>query len=199
MATVFGAVSCGNILFLNGMTSPSHHLWDKVLIRSLSEKGHNITMVSVDDDKNPPPNVHYIYLESAYSTLYSGLSFDLLDMADQTPVEGIFGVYEWCEMCCKGILNSRGLDIIQNYPNDFKFDLVIHDFTCGPCLLPLIHKFKYPPVVSVSMLGNPPFVRHLTGGQNFPAIVPHYITSLPQLMNYPQRIYNSFLHIIDAV
>lgn len=114
------AINGGNILFLNGIVSPSHHLWNRVLIRGLAAKGHNITMVSVDNDKSPQANIHYIFMEATYYTLYGGQdSVDLLKMADQKSVSALGGVYKWCDLNCDGVLNSKGLDIILNYPNDF--------------------------------------------------------------------------------
>lgn len=197
---VIQMISCDNILFLNGMASPSHHLWNKVLIEGLAEKGHNITMVSVDNDKNPPPNVHYIYLEAVYETLYGGEStIDLLAMSDEKSFEAIQSLYVWCDQCCQGILNSKGLDIILNYPNDFKFDAVIYDFTCGPCLLPLIHKFNYPPLISVTAFNNPPYTHHLIGGQKYPAYVPHFVTEYSNQMSFPQRVFNSILYLADTM
>lgn len=192
-------IYCGNILFLNGVASPSHHLWNRVLVRGLAAKGYNITMVSVDDDKNPQPNIHYIFLEATYDTLYSNSSVDLLQMADQSGLEAIKGVYEWCEANCDGILKSKGLDVILNYPDDFKFDAVIYDFTCGPCLLPLIHKFNYPPLVSVTAFNNPPYSHHLVGGHKYPASVPHFVSNYDQKMNFFQRAHNMLLYACETM
>lgn len=200
LLTIVETIYCKNILFLNGIASPSHHLWNGVLMKGLAQKGYNLTMVSVDTDINPPPNIHYIFMEATYDTIYGGNnSFDLLEMSKQSPLQAISGVYDFCDFCCEGILNSKGLDIILNYPNDFKFDAVIYDFTCGPCLLPLIHKFNYPPLISVSAFSNPPYTVHLTGGQKFPAFVPHYSLDFPQIMNFPQRIFNTLMYAIDTM
>lgn len=193
------AALSANILFLNGIASPSHHLWNRVLVRGLASKGHNITMVSVDDDQNPPANVHYIFLEAVYSTLYNGSSaVDLLEMSELGLLSAIFSNYDWCRLCCDGIVNSKGLDSILNYPNDFRFDAVIYDFTAGPCLLPLIHKFGYPPLISVSAFSHPIYTSHLIGGQKYPAYVPHFITSYTQYMTFPQRAFNFLLYAVDA-
>ena len=193
-------VYCGNILVLNGIASPSHHLWFKVLVKGLADKGHNITIIAAEGDKKAPPNVHYIVMEATYETLANGNdAVDLLALAEQSAIPGIFGGYDFCVVCCDGMMKSKGLDTILNYPNDFKFDAVIYDFTCGPCLLPFIHKFNYPPMISVSALGKPPFTHHLVGGQQYPAYVPHYIINYSQLMTFPQRLYNNVLYIMDTM
>lgn len=194
-------IDCSNILFLNGIASPSHHLWNRVLIRGLARKGHNITMVSVDDDKNPDPNIHYIFMEKAYEELQSGENpINYMEMAaEQNKLAEIVEIQDFCDINCDGILKSRGLDVILNYPNEFKFDAVVYDFTCGPCLLPLIHKFNYPPLISVTAFGNPPFSVHLSSDQNYPSYVPHYTTTYPQRMSFPQRICNTFWYAFESV
>lgn len=192
-------VFSANILYLNTIASPSHHLWNKKLIKGLADKGHNITMVSVDNDEKPPPNVHYIFIEGVYETLYGDQDNMLMEMAEESIVPSVLSISNWCETCCDGVLKSKGLDTILNYPNSFKFDIVIQDFTCGPCLLPLLHKFNYPPMVSVTAFSNPPYSHHLTGGQKFPAIVPHYVIDYSQLMSYPQRLFNAFLYLVDSM
>lgn len=37
------------------------------MANGLAARGHNVTVISVDRDKNPPKNVHYIYLEGIYN------------------------------------------------------------------------------------------------------------------------------------
>lgn len=163
-------------------------------------RGHNITIASVDEDKNPHPNIHYVYMESAYNMSYSGnASAILFEQSNQALAQVILGAYNFCEACCDGILKSEGLDLILNYPNDFRFDAVIYDFTCGFCLLPLLHKFNYPPLVSVSPFNNPPYTHHLTGDQKYPALVPHYATNFPRLMNLPQRVCNFLLYLVESM
>lgn len=191
-------VTCGgaNILFLSGIPSPSHHLWNRVLIRGLAAKGHNITMASVDNDQNPYPNIHYIFMEETYPTLYNS-GFDMMELAEVSAVKGVITVNDFCDLACDGILKSKGLEQIINYPDDFKFDLVLYDLTCGPCMLPLVHRFKYPPLVAVTAFSNPPFTPQLIGGQKFPATVPHYYSDYSNHMNFPQRLMNHLLYFLD--
>lgn len=193
--------SCGstNILFLNGIPSPSHHLWNRVLIRGLAEKGYNITMVSVDNDKNPHPNIHYIFMEETYSTIYGndGGGFDMLEFAETKPIRGVIEVNNWCDMACDGVLKSKGLEQIINYPDEFKFDVVLYDVTCGPCMLPLMHKFNYPPLIAVTAFNNPPYTPQLVGGQKYPATVPHYYTDYSCHMSFAQRLMNHLLYFLD--
>lgn len=139
-------------------------------MEGLARKGYNLTIVSVDIDIITLPNMHYIHMEKAYEALYDSTEkIDLLQMSNDNSFKAIFSTNNFCHLNCLGILNSNGLDVILNYPDDFKFDAIIYDFTCGPCLLPFVHKFKNPPLIAVSAFNNPPYTVNLIGGQKYPA------------------------------
>ena len=107
---------------------------------------------------------------------------------------------KYCYIGCKSILNSpQGLDIILNYPDNFNFDLIISDFTCGPCFLPLMHKFNYPSLIGVTPFNNPSSTVNLIGGHKFPSYVPHYVNNSPQIMSFKQRMYNNILYWIEKL
>lgn len=191
-------VSGGNILFLSGVPSPSHHIYNRVLALGLAEKGHNVTFLSADNVKEAAANVHYIHLEKVYEAFYQGdESLNVLHYADQSPLEAILDIPSLCTVICEGVLASQGLDAILNYPKDFEFDVVIYDFTFGPCLIPLVTKFNNPPVVSVSAFANPPYTTDIIGGQNYPAYVPYYSLDYPVEMTFVQRTYNLYLYFVD--
>jgi glucuronosyltransferase len=198
LCAIVGKSSCGNVLFINGIPSPSHHLFNRVLVVGLAEKGHNVTFLSVDKAKKETPNVHYVHLEKTYEIFFNGEeSMDMLAFADQTEIDSVVELPEVCELVCDGILASKGLDDLLNYPKDFKFDAVIYDFTFGPCLLPLLHRFNYPPLISISAFSNPPYTTDWVGGQKYPAYVPHYAVTYPQQMTFTQRVFNAYLYFID--
>ncbi|XP_055608295.1 UDP-glucosyltransferase 2-like [Uranotaenia lowii] len=192
---VFGA----NILCLFGVASPSHHIWNRSIIDALAAKGHNVTVISADVEKSPQQNVHYIELEETYPTLYSGAhAISLVEMANENLFSSIRSFYkDFVILECEGLLKSKGMDEIKNYPDDFKFDLVLYDMTCGGCLLGLLHKFKYPPLVSVTPFNNPPYVTDVIGGHKYYAYVPFYSLSYGSDMSFYQRVHNTLLHVFD--
>lgn len=189
---VFGA----NILFLNAVASPSHHIYNRALVIALADKGHNITFVSVDVSKESHQNVHYIQLEKAYDILH-GRGAE--DSTDKSAVEEIVAFHEIVKLNCDGVLASNGLELILNYPDSLTFDVVIHDFTRGPCLLPLIHKFKYPPLIAITASGNPQYSIFSIGGLKYPAYVPHHFLTYPAVMSFAQRFINAFICDTDML
>ncbi|XP_058457959.1 UDP-glucosyltransferase 2-like [Malaya genurostris] len=195
----FHIISGANILCLFGVASPSHHIWNRAIVDALAAKGHNLTIVSANVETNAPKNVHYIELEETYAELYSGPAhLDLIEMANENLFTAVASFYNnFVLIECRGILKSKGLSYIKNYPDDFKFDLVLNDMTCGGCLNGLIHKFHYPPLVSVTAFNNPPHVTDVIGGHKYYAYVPFYSLPYGTDMSFFQRVQNTLLYITD--
>lgn len=194
LKTVFG----GNVLFINGVPSPSHHIYNRAIVLGLAEKGHNVTFLSTDLVKKETKNVHYIHLEKAYDSPMAGDGeMNILDFADQTNEQFLIMTPFFYMMVCDLLLESNGLDSLLNYPKDFKFDVVIFDMTFGPCLLPLLERFNNPPLISVSAFANPPYTTDYVGGHKFPAYIPHFAVTYSTVMTFTQRFYNTFLYILD--
>lgn len=189
---VFGA----NILFLNAVASPSHHIYNRALGIALANKGHNITFVSVDISKESHRNVHYIHLEKTYDVLHGSRQ---AESTDKSALGEIFTFHEIVKLNCDGVLASNGLEMILNYPDSFTFDVVIHDFTRGPCLLPLMHKFKYPPLIAITASGNPQYSIFSIGGLKYPAYVPHHFLNYPAVMSLARRFINAFVCDTDML
>jgi hypothetical protein len=123
-----------------------------------------------------------------------------MDVPSLSDREKILGVIQFCTFMCRAISKSpKGLDVLLNYPNDFKFDLIIHDTTCGPCMLPIAQKFKFPSMVGVTPFLNPPSTINVVGGHKYPGYVPHFVNNNPQIMNFMQRIYNTYLYFVERL
>ncbi|XP_053674712.1 UDP-glucosyltransferase 2-like [Anopheles nili] len=195
------AVNGANILCLMGVASPSHHIWNRAIMEGLARNGHNLTILSADVETNQPSNIHYVHLEEIYPTLYNGPdSIDLLEMANENPFKSVVSFYrDFVVHECAGTLKSKGLQAVMDYPDEFRFDLVLHDFTCGPCLLGLLRKFGYPPLVSVTAFNNPPYSTEIIGGHKFYSYVPFYSLSYDSDMSFYQRVHNTLLSLTDMI
>ncbi|CAO1401209.1 unnamed protein product [Diamesa hyperborea] len=197
-----GSINCSNILFLASVPSPSHYLWNRVLANGLASNNHNVTIISFDFDSDAPDNVHYIHLERGYDSLYgngSEKNNDILQRHLQNSFAAVVSFYKFGYLGCKGARNSDGLKFLINYPVDFKFDLVIYDFTCGPCLLGLLHRFGSPPLMSVSAFNTPAFHSSLIGGHKNFAYIPHFAVNYGSEMSFMQRCHNYLIHLFDIV
>ena len=184
----------------------------------LAEVGHNVTVLSVNVDSAAPANVTYIHLENSYNTLYGNGTLarnDILKRSNEMAIAATVSFYKFGLLGCEGrqrsrparlsvtlltlflsftgAITSKGLQHLLQYPSDFRFDLVIYDFTCGPCVLALLHKFHYPPLVSVTGFGVPQFTERLVGGHKAASLVPHFTQLTDNPMPFSQRFTNSGL------
>lgn len=124
---------------------------------------------------------------------------DLLEMSRESTLKSVFSFYDFGSFMCEGVALSKGIEVILNYPNDFKFDLVINDYTCGPCLLGLLPKFKYPPLIGISAFNNPPFTVDIVGGDKLGLTTkPFYTLNIDLNMNIFERLYNGFISFLDS-
>lgn len=123
-----------------------------------------------------------------------------MDMASQTTLQNVFTFYDFGIFMCNGIGKSEGLKTILNYPKNFKFDLVLNDYTCGACLLGVLPKFHYPPLIGVSAFGTPPYTKDIVGGDRNGFTEPPFYTLYYDIdMNIVQRLHNGFISFIDSL
>ncbi|XP_058827951.1 uncharacterized protein LOC131687877 [Topomyia yanbarensis] len=186
-----------NILCILTVPSPSHHIWNRVWMEALVERGHNLTVVSQDGDKSKP-NLTYILLETVYSHLYENGEINYVEMSKESSYQTVFSFMNYFVSVCTPMLKSEGLNAIELYPDNFKFDLVIYDFGCGPCLLPLLHKFKYPPLLALTPFNNPPYSVDVVGGHKHFAYTPYFALNYDTKMNFIQRTYNTFISLVSS-
>lgn len=96
-------------------------------------------------------------------------------------------------------IQSKGFRTLLEYPDDFRFDVIIHDFTPGPCLLGFVHKFKNPPLVAVSAYSHPSYLSAIIGDHGHPAYIPHNFIPRDDDMNILDRLYNFAIHTVEYV
>uniref|UniRef100_A0A182J1V9 Glucuronosyltransferase n=1 Tax=Anopheles atroparvus TaxID=41427 RepID=A0A182J1V9_ANOAO len=171
------------------------------IVHRLAEGHHNVTVLSVNVDRNAPKNVSYIHLENSYNTLYGNETAknDILKRSNEAAVEATISFYRFGLLGCEGAVTSDGLKHLLQYPPEFRFDLIIYDFTCGPCLLGLLEKFHRAPLVSITGFGVPQFTERLVGGHKAASYVPHFTQLTDAPMPFGQRFVNVYVHLFDAL
>nr|CAD7453224.1 unnamed protein product [Timema tahoe] len=181
---VYGA----KILALLTLTSHSHHIWNRSLMKALAARGHQVTVVSPDSDPDSGANLTYIVLEESYEHIRDNFKYEtgLGDTFFRT-LE-MFG--EWCYMNCEHQLSSKGGKQILGYPDGKMFDLIISEAAYTECFMALIPKFGNPPVVLVSAVGIPPNVDRMTGTPASPSYIPDYRLPFSDHMDFWERMQN---------
>lgn len=111
-------VDCANILFLAGIASPSHHLWNREITFALAERGHNITVISPRCDKNSSANVHYLQINGDYQKLYGNI-FKHVTESEQRPApwRDIINFHLFCAQTSGGKSNTGNHFITNKITN----------------------------------------------------------------------------------
>nr|XP_019539380.2 UDP-glucuronosyltransferase 2B15-like [Aedes albopictus] len=196
-AVTVKTVNSANILCILTVPSPSHHIWNRVWMEALVERGHNLTTITMDSDQSKQ-NLSYIHMEYVYPALFEDQGVDYVEMSKESAFRTVFSFLDFYTSICDAILKSKGLNEIMSYPDQFKFDLVIYDYGCGPCLLPLLHKFNYPPLLSLTPFNNPPYSVDVVGGHKHFAYTPYFALNYDTKMNLGQRAYNTLLCLLSS-
>lgn len=191
--------SGANILYLSNVASPSHFLWCKTILNELHARGHNITALSGDVEESKA-NLTYLHLEQMYPTIYDGSNEpDFFEYGSLSPMETFKLYAQFSEQACVGAVKSRGYKKLLEYPDTFKFDLVIYDFTMGPCVLGFVDKFGNPPIVGVSPFNELDRLARISGAITYPSFVPAHDLLYTQRMSFLERINSAITHAIAII
>ncbi|XP_068085860.1 UDP-glycosyltransferase UGT5 [Anabrus simplex] len=184
-----------NILALLNIPSPSIHLWNSVHLTALAERGHNVTVLSTRALKEPVPNHTDIVLEGIYEFLEQQEDYVMEDMSDMSPYTLLALFTGWMKGFCQFSMENKGMKTLMNYPDDFKFDLIIFEPTSGECLLAVVKKFGSPPVVAVSSFSHPHWLNEYIANPNHPAYTPHLFLTYTDHMTFFERLHNVIFYL----
>lgn len=199
IAVLLSAVDSANVLFLLPVPSPSHRLWNNVLIEGLQERGHNLTVLTVEYERSRP-NVTFIYMESIYESLNEFREKTPWSLRPKYPFTIIKEQQQLNNFISRKLFETKGLRQLANYPKSFKFDAVVFDFTLGQSLLAFVEHFEFPPLISVSPLALPPSLATASSAQLFPSYTCHFsVTSTPSSLRakMSERIMNMIYFTFD--
>lgn len=101
---------------------------NSALVNALAEKGHNLTILSVDTDPDPPKNVHYIHMEGVYDYMYKEIFVDLVGLHNETAMHSVLSLYAFGTVSCIGKV-TQAFDSKSDIMNQhFKVRHVRKDF-----------------------------------------------------------------------
>ncbi|XP_001848192.2 UDP-glucosyltransferase 2 [Culex quinquefasciatus] len=193
LAAATGSCLGANILYIDGVASPSHFIWHRSLMYGLAAKGHNVTALSVDVEANPPPNVHFIKIEGVYEAFYEEHSdvTDFFAMGELSPFSMLSMFNEYMVTGCELALKSKGVQVLLNYPDEFKFDVIINDFLVGPCVSALAQqKFGRPPYIAATGFHGLTTTTPISGAYSYSGMIPNHEFDAPESMSYRERFMN---------
>ncbi|XP_063700442.1 UDP-glucosyltransferase 2-like [Culicoides brevitarsis] len=143
---LFNAATSYRILGLFIHPGRSHYVVYSPLMKTLAQRGHNVTVVSYFPEKTAISN---------YRDLPFAAKIDLtesFDISRYTPINGnylgyfreLFELAAWGNMACEGALNDPVIDLLLKMHEKAPFDLVITEFFETDCMLGVIWKMQVP-------------------------------------------------------
>ncbi|XP_052902754.1 UDP-glycosyltransferase UGT5-like [Anopheles moucheti] len=200
VALMVCAVRAENILFLQTTPSKSHHIWNKQIFERLYENGHNLTILSFENETSVPGKT-FLVMEQFYGKLMAAFADG--GMADFSSYEHAFGnimnVYQYYTVASQILEDEEAIKRLLAYPTTFRFDLVIHDFTMGQFLLGFLEHFNNPPLISISPFNIPSYTQYLADIPLYTTYLPHPASDFDSKMSFIERAKNTIYWWFDML
>ncbi|CAH2096275.1 unnamed protein product [Euphydryas editha] len=142
-----------NILYVTPFSSVSHNILLRPIGLELARRGHNVTVITSQKEKDPPPNYHEVMVDDKKIWEVLGTArpnvFNMVEMS----AEDFHTYVLWGGglACTELTLNST--DVKEFLKKDNKFDLVISEQFFQEALYTLAYKYNAP-LALVSTFGN---------------------------------------------
>ncbi|KAG8238542.1 UDP-glycosyltransferase [Ladona fulva] len=188
-----GCIDAARILAVIPTPSRSHYIWNRSLILALAKRGHHLTILSPDKEKEPVPNLKLIFLEGSYQAVNEAFNYE--DLANVNAIDTVKFLWEWGIESCKQQMQTEGAKELLKMPPD-SFDLILTETVLHDCMYVFMHHFgggTRIPVIGMTAFGIGPWVDIMTGARTMPSVFA--FPALPYLskMNFWERFYNTIV------
>ncbi|KAJ8980271.1 hypothetical protein NQ317_005129 [Molorchus minor] len=178
-------VKCSRILVVFPMSAQSHFILGSSLAKALAEAGHDVTYVSLFEEKNPPKNGKYTEVVLTGTMGVAGNSkmnffdFEKMNPFLNIPVMGM--------ICNTNLLKSGQ-----------HFDAVIIEQFNNDALKALAYHYNAP-LILFSTIGANPWINNLVGNPSPPSYIPDIFLSYTSNMTFWQRLVNFLYSILSEL
>ncbi|XP_072387613.1 UDP-glycosyltransferase UGT5-like [Diabrotica undecimpunctata] len=206
LVLVFCSVSYVSPLKVLGLFpygAPSHYFLGNELLKGIAEAGHDVTIITVFEEKNPPKKGTYrqLVLKEVLNVQYELFAnMSNLDDEDSYASKSSFGMLS--------IFNMVGLTVTEatlSHPtvqalikSGEKFDVMILTQYAVEATKALAAHFGAHLVLYNDNAATC-WVNHFVGNSGLPSLNPELIFDFPQLMNFKQRLTNTLYTIAAYV
>ncbi|KAF5280026.1 hypothetical protein FQA39_LY05407 [Lamprigera yunnana] len=190
-AAIVSCASCLRILGVFPYTGRSHFIMYAPLLKEISRRGHEITVVSSFPLKERLPRYKDVYVPVPPKGEFL-FSFNTTISPIEARIDKCFNLRknkESIKLRCRSLLIS---DEYQNFlKSKEKFDLIVSEYFTFNChLVPIIEKFKIP-FILIQTTQLLPWVNHWLGNPNNPAYIPVWTMDYSQRMTFIERFENT--------
>ncbi|XP_050501765.1 UDP-glycosyltransferase UGT5-like [Diabrotica virgifera virgifera] len=189
-------VRCYNVLIVFPGLSHSHFKLGNALGRALAESGHEVTMISPFEDKNPPSGYSEVMLTGFLEKKDEVAKFNIFDFENINPFVQIFFM---------NMLMTEGTNFVLNHPNVQKlldsnktFDVIIIEQFKHEGLYVLQCHYKAP-LILLNTIGSNAWINPYVGNPAPPSYVPDTFLKYSEKMNFWERTFNSIIVLSEQV
>lgn len=178
-----------NILGVFPFAGKSHYMAGATLMRVLAEAGHNVTMISLYGEKEPPKNYRDVVIEQ--DVIDRDLKINLSEMEDHNTIMMLL----FSVQMTSWLKDVMGSTVFQNFvAENPKFDVVIvEQFFTNDIFKFLAWKFNAH-LVLFSAVDASYWTNHFVSNPAPPSYIPDLTTSYTSDMNFLQRAFNLVIY-----
>ncbi|KAI9586511.1 hypothetical protein GQX74_002358 [Glossina fuscipes] len=187
--TSFVAARRHNLKILGLFPHPgiSHFHFFHPIMRSLAERGHEVTVVSHFPDKSPPVGYHDISL-GGKETLANIVDLQIFENRRiYNHFVEFFMLYEWGKVACNHTIRSDALTRLMRQDN--KFDVILMEQFNTDCMMGVAHLLRAP-VIALSSCALMPWHYERMGSPIIPSYIPALFLGQSEEMSLPGRLAN---------
>ncbi|XP_055619395.1 UDP-glycosyltransferase UGT5-like [Toxorhynchites rutilus septentrionalis] len=177
----------------------SHGIIGNAYIRTLTEAGHELTVITTEPLKNPPKNYSEILLtgtdeenEEEDENMFEFQNSGVLSSA----IMLIMMYNEFADMICENVLQHP--KVLKFLETEEHFDLVITESFLTESLYGFAQHFDAP-LITISTFGSSMWTNELVGTPAPPSHVAHFMLSFTDHMTFWERLQNSAMYLLDHV
>ncbi|XP_018562683.1 uncharacterized protein LOC108904558 [Anoplophora glabripennis] len=199
LCVLCNTVQNARILGIFPMVARSHYILGNALMRGLAEAGHNVTVISPYEEKNPPNGGSYKevvltgFKEEFEKIMQVMNLFDNKNQSTFATMSKFLGIISKLNDDFFAHANVQML-----LKSDEKFDVVIVEQFLNDAIKVLGHIYNVP-VIALSTLGPNPWVNNIVGNPSPLSYIPQPISSVSSLdMSFTERLSNLFSYLMFA-
>lgn len=136
-----------NILVVFPHYGKSHFFLYEGVLKTLTSRGHNLTVISYFPQKHPVPNYRDIPLNLNNENSTGGLAFNDIMHSRFQSYGGLFILKQYMEQYCKVGLEDENFRKFLKEKNDF--DLILFQIFTSECFMGIIKKYNAPVIGNV--------------------------------------------------
>ncbi|KAF2881519.1 hypothetical protein ILUMI_24653 [Ignelater luminosus] len=183
-----------NILGIFPHPGKSHFDVFEPLMKELTKRGHQVTVISHFPQKRPLPRYEDVSLRNTAPIRMDVFDMNGFKLSRFEQYYDVINLMNVGQSSCENGLSSQPLkDFLSS---DRKFDLIITEFFSNECFLGFVYRFKAPFIgISSCLLFN--WHNDLIGNPSNPSYIPNNFLPLSDKLTFLERVENTILGIVQ--